>query len=82
MISIGLLILFSPLLIIVAIAIKLESRGPILFKQIHRLEHALLRAKYEGQLPSLRNVMVQLQEECGFRIDPVLFVEILQKSEE
>ena len=34
LISICILIVFSPLLIIVAIAIKLESRGPILFKQI------------------------------------------------
>jgi exopolysaccharide biosynthesis polyprenyl glycosylphosphotransferase len=33
-VSAGLLVLLSPLLLLVAIAIKLDSRGPVLFKQV------------------------------------------------
>jgi predicted nucleic acid-binding protein len=42
----------------------------------------LLRAKYAGQLASLRRAMEQLQNQAGFRIGAELFADVLQKGGE
>lgn len=42
----------------------------------------LLRAKYAGQLESVRETMEQLQQQSGFRIGPELFAELLEKAGE
>ena len=42
----------------------------------------LLRSKRDGRLICLRETMEQLQTQCGFRIGPALFADILQKGGE
>ncbi len=42
----------------------------------------LLRAKHEGHVRSLREVMKQLCEKAGFRIGPKLFADIIRRSGE
>jgi predicted nucleic acid-binding protein len=42
----------------------------------------LLRAKYDGEFASLREVMERLQNQAGFHIAPKLFAEILQRVRE
>jgi predicted nucleic acid-binding protein len=42
----------------------------------------LLKARLEGQLPSLRAAMDQLRELADFRIGAALYAELLQAAEE
>ena len=42
----------------------------------------LLRARLDGQLPSLREAMDQLRDLADFRISPALYTDILQSAKE
>lgn len=72
--ALGLLVVISPLLLLVALAIKLEDGGPVLFRQVRVGKHGrhFVMFKFRSMVPNAEALKAQLLAQNEMR-DGILF---------